>query len=236
VKADEWKIWCLGDHTEWHPFSPYKNFPREEWGYLRTVTADELKICVTPGLTRGMGANATSVPGYNKSEESYLIDGLGNQFFRKHDMVRRLKRCSSNQLAQRKQRRQTRATATTACWQFLAPSRPNQAQAIRARTPTSTGMKNLQGGASRGLSRRKARSPDQVRAATALWNETIGVFSLDDGTIRRHRQEMKDNLQLILEDAIRGRCKGGENFSCKDSALQTLQRLLRNLATARKRP
>jgi hypothetical protein len=40
---------------------------------------------------------------------------------------------------------------------------------------------------------------------------------------------MKDHLPLILEDAIKGQCRGSAIFSCKDSAAKTLRGLLKNV-------
>jgi hypothetical protein len=77
-----WRIWCISKHTEWHVFAPFKNYPMKDSGYVRSVDAKKLKICVTPGLSRSMGPGVHDRKG-GVPKPSQSIDDLGNHFFEK---------------------------------------------------------------------------------------------------------------------------------------------------------
>jgi hypothetical protein len=204
VDSDSWRIWCIQNFTEWHMLSPYKNYPMKESGYLKSVDAASLKICVTPGLSRSMGPNVLNgkdgVP-----KRSQPIDQLGNRFFEKHDLVRTLPQCSRHR--------------SSSCWQFLASDSAQDAQAIRSRTPTSAGMKGL------ALSAAEKVLPQNVVIVEAAFrNATMQTFSLDEIEIQQRRKEMVENMRDIVLDAIRGQCTLGH--SCKASSIQRLQDLM----------
>jgi hypothetical protein len=204
LDSNSWRIWCIRNYTEWHMLSPYKNYPIKESGYVQSVDAKSLKICVTPGLSRSMGPDV-----FNRSDgptnQLQSIDYLGNNFFEKHDLIRTLPRCSGHR--------------SSSCWQFLTSAGLQDSQAIRSRTPTSAGMKGLTlSSAKKVLPRSKAKTE------TCLWNATMQSFSLDRNEIRHCRKDILDDLRDIVLDAIRGQCTLGH--SCKASSIQRLQELM----------
>jgi hypothetical protein len=48
----QWMVWCIGNHLEWHQYSPWKDKADEHGSLLEWMTPH----CVTPGLTWGTAA------------------------------------------------------------------------------------------------------------------------------------------------------------------------------------
>jgi hypothetical protein len=198
-----WKIWCVKKSTEWQFYGDYLN---SRYGHMREVGA-ELKLCITPGLTR------VSTPDYRTWKESQGkqkggdLAKEGYRFFVDHFYIQTHSAKKYDQ--------------GVGGWTFI-PGR--ETRAVRARTPTSAGMKNIV--------KLEDSSRPMEQHEQDPWFRTIQMFGLSMNAIRRSRDKMVNNLALILEDAIAGQCS--EGHSCKEKSAKMLSELRQEAQRQRK--
>jgi hypothetical protein len=196
-----WKIWCVNHSTEWQYYGTYLN---SMYGYLGEATADP-NVCITPGLTR------VSTPDYrtwkeskgkaNRKDDFQDLASEGYRFFVDHYFI---------QLRSHK-----RHVHKVGGWSYLPGT---ESRAMRARSPTSAGMKNVVDNV-HDIRREMTESEQEA------WNSALLTFGLSKNAIRKSRKAIKDDLLLVLNDAIAGQCS--EGHSCKKGSAEVLSRLRR---------
>lgn len=128
-----------------------------------------------------------------------------DEYFRRHwFMNKELETCENKEMS--------------ACWTFVHGER--SPRAIRARTPTSAGMKNV-----------ASTSPDKNQALDSqlLWSLAKQQFRISVYDAIATRGRLYASLQNITSDALRGQCTPGH--SCKASATKDLNLFLNQSIT-----
>jgi hypothetical protein len=204
-KKKWWKLFCIQQSTQWQYYGPYLN---SLYGQVIEQTGKP-RLCQTPGLTR------VTTPAFNSWIDTVggkvengtkgafpLLRQRGHKFFVDHAYI--------NLNVQRKLKVEHAYGFT-----YLYS---NRSQAVRARSPTSAGMRNvnplLHGEADRGMTREEAES----------WVRSVEVFGLNLRSIRRSRDAIEARLSDVLTDAISGQCQSA-GHSCKNSSIEYLVQL-----------
>lgn len=243
-----WRIWCIESVDEWQFFG-YDNRDNNvdsyesesSYGAIR-AEKDVQTFCRTPGLTRVSTVDhkrykdlSMYMKGDNVTELETSLDGTG--FFVNHFPLRRLVRTCRDKFFKNIKAKDV----FTRCLAFL---RSNYTQAIRARSPTSTGMKDIDPPSSNPGT--ATNSPDEdivgaydataaaAAAAVSLgntkdtWERATSLFGLVKEDIKQSRQRILADLPQILSDALTGQCTPGH--SCKRYAATSLKQMLRTAA------
>jgi hypothetical protein len=159
--------------------------------------------CITPGLTFGFQVNGKFVD----------IGVRQHHKFHSH-----LKTCEER---------------PTRCLERLSGGDDGEAVALRARAPTSAGMKdvvpttmtNTTIGTSKDLKNALRRGPEEEESQQSqYWASLPKFFGLNPASIWAMRFRMEANLPAMVADGLIGQCTGGH--SCKDSSTVALRSLL----------
>jgi hypothetical protein len=147
--------------------------------------------CITPGLTFGFQVDA-----------KFLDVGL-----RQHqELHSRLKKCEQR---------------PTRCLERLSGGLNGEPVALRARAPTSAGMKDVVPT----MMTNTAFYRQIIKAKQAeYWATLPKIFGLDPAAIWAMRLRLEANLPDIVTDGLIGQCTGGH--SCKNSSAVALRSLL----------
>jgi len=215
-----WRIWCVGRSVEWQFYGEYLN---SSVGSLLTGASSK-RWCLTPGLTRVStshhrhykNSNGEKVGGA-KSYRHLKRDGSG--FFTDHYYIKgRIQECPDEN------RKAGTRFLPKGCFNFLVT---NYTQAIRARSPTSAGMKHIQT-----ISNGDRSTADLGRGMSSKenehWDRVSATFGLSMSSVRASRSRVVANLPRILQDALSGQCT--EGHTCKDEAKVALQKLLETVS------
>ena len=208
-----WRVYCVSSSDEWQYYGPYWN---STVGSLRH-SADAATRCLTPGLTRISTFHYRrykdvigKYEGKNTTYEDLKLDGTG--FFVDHFFVKnRLKKCGTRQ-------------RHSHCYASIPSS--GHVQALRARTPTSAGMKDVE--ATDAIDSDPGR--DLTPSELAHWHRVAKTFGVSLDSVHAARGRLHAQLPLILSDALSGQCT--EGHTCKDSAKDLLLQLLNASSTS----
>lgn len=200
-----WKLWCIDSKIEWHPLNPFPEVPEiaaskshdTKEGYL-VLYSD--KTCVTPGLTFGYGPNVNR-------------ESLGFDHLRHDEIDRKVPKC--------KKESDDVQVECVSRFTDLVPG------AIRARTTTSAGMKNVMTGNydidKRSSIKKYSKDQNLIRQffqQERLWKGLSDVFSVTRQGVRFAETIMVDRMQEIAMDNLRGQCTPGH--SCKNATKEVL--------------
>lgn len=190
VGKAKWLYWCIPHSISWHPtvlengFVPHANLETDDPGRLTLDTNKGNIICMTPGLTSGMsvGIDDSEVPRYSHYD-------LLNQMKRFYRNPRN--NCGVHELS-------------TPCLQVL------EEEAVRSRTPTSAGMKNV------GIGKLNYTAEE----IDAQWEYMLETFGVRRERAAAANKYIHTHLVSILQDNLNGQCSHGH--SCKEKARQQL--------------
>eukprot|EP00980_Cylindrotheca_fusiformis_P010550 scaffold2334_cov118-Cylindrotheca_fusiformis.AAC.22 len=146
-------------------------------------------ICVTPGLSWATQAKASP------------------RFTIQHHMIKKM----------------TQPCATTnnsflGCWEEIpVPNPDTDVMAIRARTPTSTGMNGVK------VSDSDTWNPKDKDADTKSWLLLEPSFAIPTKTVQASHKHLKDHMQDLVEENLRGQCT--EDHSCSEGIKKKLKSL-----------
>lgn len=155
-----------------------------------SLSVGSTHVCITPGLSWATQANATP------------------QFTEAHHMIKRnTTACSDSD------------TAGLGCWVELPTTDPEKdVMAIRARTPTSTGM-------SRVFTAESTWSREEVAADISSWPLLSGAaFDINRKSVEVAHKYLDDHLQLVVEENLRGQCT--KDHSCSEGIKKKLKNIL----------
>jgi Putative rhamnosyl transferase len=148
--------------------------------------------CITPGLTFGFQVNA-----------KFLDVGV-----RQHQLLHsRLKKCEQR---------------PTRCLERLSGGENGEPVALRARAPTSAGMKDVVPTMMTNTTYYKQIMKDSQQSQ--YWASLPKLFGLNPASIWAMRLRLEANLPDIVADGLIGQCTGGH--SCKNSSAVALRSLL----------
>lgn len=100
------------------------------------------------------------------------------------------------------------------CWEELPDK---ELMAIRARTPTSTGMARV-------LSSEEKWKQEDLDADKAHWSTLASSFGISQKTIEQSRRYLTDHMDLIVEDNLKGQCR--KDHSCSEGIKTKLKKIL----------
>lgn len=183
----KWLYWCIPHSISWHPtvlengFDPHRPIQEGDPGRLILDTNKGNFICMTPGLTSGMsvGTQDSEMPRYSH-----------------YDLLNQLKRFTHNPRNNCGVR-----GLSISCLQVL------EEVAVRSRTPTSAGMKNVE--LSSALNYTMEEIEDQ-------WQYMLHTFGIQRDRAVACNTYIQQNLVSILLDNLQGQCSHGH--SCKTKA------------------
>lgn len=221
--ASWWRIWCIQSIDEWH-FYGDENHGTDGDGVILSAS-ESTDFCHTPGLTRVSTADHRrymELTGFKIGDTNLTrelkLDGTG--FFISHFYVKKM--IPTCHVHSRNNRGDSQDVYTS-CHKFMGG---DYTQAIRARSPTSAGM-------------RKIRKPPSILNGSEIsndsnmtvvddeegWNRAIAIFGLSKEQIKGSRNRILANLPRILDDALAGQCTTGH--SCKDQSVSILKALVK---------
>jgi hypothetical protein len=190
-----WYFWCIPQSFNWHPtvlvngFSSNQSVVNEHPGL---VTLEKYSFCLTPGLTSGIavGINSSEVPRYSH-----------------YSMIKNLRKKKPENFCGTKKKKQV-------CVEVL-----DEVLAIRARTPTSDGMK--------GLEVLKENKKNAVE-----WNNLFKMFGIQKERVAEADHHIYSNLVLVLKDNLAGQCTHLKGKFCSASKMAT-QKMIDEAVKAR---
>jgi hypothetical protein len=183
----KWLYWCIPHSISWHPtvlengFDPHIQIQEGDPGRLILDTNKGNIICMTPGLTSGMsvGVQDSDMPRYSH-----------------YDLLSQLKRFTHNPRNNCGAHR-----LSLPCLQVL------DEEAVRSRTPTSAGMKNVE------LSSKLNYTHEEIEDQ---WNYMFETFGIRRDRAVACNTYIQQNLVSILQDNLQNQCSHGH--SCKTKA------------------
>ena len=198
-----YRFWCVRRHIEWHATNPFRGLPRLQINpYGYLIKRDQGdSLCITPGLTMVYGKE---MPAKNIPKGHTDADNVPV--------------CSDN-------------VTDVNCWSFLYDRDDDMPGAIRARTPTSTGMTGVsiaheQGnGTTTGRSTSLSSSPlhDTDLNKRKKWQSVLDGFGIHPDRTLATKEYFILHLAKIAADNLQGQCNIGH--TCKPSAKKALTKL-----------
>ncbi|KAL7561720.1 hypothetical protein ACA910_010937 [Epithemia clementina (nom. ined.)] len=235
--SSSWMVLCLVQSLEWQMVNPWNEKSRE--GSLSLSSSS--KFCLTPGLTIAFQIHATMshLPVINHAQ-------MTASRFPSCQHNHKKKNKNSN-----KKRKTTTATSTTKKTTTMSMNgcrltltfNESQTAALRARTPTSAGMKNIvvrnaswnESSSSRTGRHSSHHRPtgrfEQVYFHRQAWSRLSTSFGLHGhDALVQLKQRLEANLPALLAEARQGQCT--KSHSCKSSALEKLKQWLHQVVVA----
>lgn len=218
AKAKAWRVWCVDSLIEWQYFSTWQRDDKSSLSSSNTTNTlddgalwiDHSKdLCVSTGLTWGYQA---------ESRPSDRIVAVH------HKILSHIPSCEQQQHQQG-----FNDSNTNNCVERVQPSGP---AAIRARTPTSAGMKDV----SMTPPQKKLPNNEKLQQQwkgmqDALWRDVSILFGIQGNEIHAMRATLEQHLPEIVADALSGQCiKGGVPGTCKKQSSTQLRSLLNVLS------
>eukprot|EP00797_Seminavis_robusta_P034117 Sro808_g205380.2 (430) ;mRNA; r:12925-14214 len=201
-----WFILCVGNHYEWKNVDVFLGRTTDFRGLIAEHHNPER--CVTPGLTMVNSLTAPHgggdrLPIFEHAPFSY------NEIVVNHwRLNEKYPNCRNHG-----------ATQFEPCWKQINEHAQQQAAAIRARTITSTGMKDVL----------TATAEEQVKS-NGLWHTLKEEFGIRVGAVKMASRQIFANRVETVTELMKGRCQKGH--SCLDKTEASLQELLQQLKQA----
>eukprot|EP00980_Cylindrotheca_fusiformis_P015626 scaffold4481_cov121-Cylindrotheca_fusiformis.AAC.22 len=104
--------------------------------------------------------------------------------------------------------------AHVGCWQELPE---DDLLAIRARTPTSTGMARV-------LSSNSEWTKELVDTDKALWPTLDQTFGISKASIRESHQYLSEHMEMVVHDNLKGQCR--KDHSCSEGIKKKLKKII----------
>ena len=203
----KWLYWCSRRHLEWHAESNH-NHETEFVGAL--VPIQHEKLCITPGMTVGYNVGTMQAP---------LVphDLLYKQLHHSHECYS-AEHGSSESSGALKNVNSTKPP-NSSCLEFVDEL---LFVAIRSRTLTSAGMRNIDASQ---YGKQAAKSVQQMERK--LWEVLEDRFEIGDAHLLNQTQSyLQDYSVQIAQDNLKGQCTSGH--SCKEQAKQDLEKIIQN--------
>jgi hypothetical protein len=170
-----------------------------EWQYYAPWNSENDKgslrlgnkhICITPGLSWATQLNAK--PDFTVS----------------HQLIKKeTPDCPKHQ--QRK---------VLGCWESVPTKQHSDYMAIRARTPTSTGMNNVM------ISEKVEWKKDQMHFDKKNWFALEQFFGIHTTAVQQSHKYLGDNLKALIEENLKGQCT--KDHSCSEGIKKKLKTML----------
>jgi hypothetical protein len=205
----EFRVFCTESHLEWGYFNPWDK--ESEKGHLFGIT--EPFFCISAGLTYG----------YQIGTKPQDLPTKAHNFLHKT-----VPTCNNDNNDDSNDSKDTmnigiHSNNKTNCLERIHAGTYKYIM-LRSRTPTSAGMQGV-------IPTHAVRnSVEWKNMQEETWNSTIERnFAVTPESIWQLRLKFKNNMEHILQDALRGQCTKAE-FTCKDSTKASLQKLLAQVA------
>ena len=199
----KWLYWCSRRHLEWHADSTATDKNTEFVGAL--VPIQHEKLCITPGMTVGYNVGTLEAP---------LVphDLLYKQLHHSHECY-----SEHSESASTVKNWNSTTKPKSSCLEFVDEL---LFVAIRSRTLTSAGMRNIDASQ---YGKQAAKSVQQMERK--LWEVLEDRFEIGDAHLLNQTQSyLQDYSVQIAQDNLKGQCTSGH--SCKEQAKQDLQKII----------
>jgi len=191
-KKAKWKYWCAQNNLDWYP-ALSATWGNNNYGDIGSlVPIQSPHFCITPGLTLGFGIGTVG-----KSVPQYPHDKIV-------EIVKQTGGCG---------------LAYKSCFQMI--DNP-EISAIRSRTPTSAGMKDM--APTKKKMENLMRMAAEFDADGTIIKRLGQMFGINEDTIQHTTTHIRDNLLFMSEDNLRGQCTKGH--SCKVESKEALQQIV----------
>ncbi|CAB9520108.1 expressed unknown protein [Seminavis robusta] len=195
-----WFILCVGNHYEWKNLDAFLGKTKDFRGILAEHHNKER--CVTPGLTM---VNSLTAPHDPQAKRTSIFDHAPfpyNEIVVNHwRLNEKYPNC-----------RYHGANEFEPCWKQINSDEKTHT-AIRARTITSTGMKDIM-----------TATADEQTKSDGLWKTLASDFGIRVGMVKRASKKIFANRVATVTELMQGRCQKGH--SCLDKAEKNLKELL----------
>jgi len=189
----KWTIWCMSESISWYPsvfkdgFKPFVELSTKDPGVAKVEETVGRTSCLTPGMTLGLaiGESHSSIPTYSHYDLLYELEMNDDT--------------SKNSCGLKHPIDCVRVLVT---------------KAVRSRTPTSAGMKDL-----------RVNTEDMSSEDIAeQWDVLKNKFSISSEKAAVANRHIQKNLASILKDNLKGQCTKGH--SCKEQNKYLLSAML----------
>jgi Putative rhamnosyl transferase len=198
-----WFILCVGNHYEWHNVDLFLGNTKDFRGVI--YEQHNPRRCVTPGLTM---VNSLTAPHHPEAVKTSIFDHAPfpyNEIVVNHwRLNEKYPNC-----------RLHGANEFEPCWKQINNNDKTHT-AIRARTITSTGMKDVM----------SATADEQIKS-DALWDVLASDFGIRVGNVKKASKSLYANRVKTVTELMKGRCQKGH--SCLDQTEKDLNVLLQQL-------
>lgn len=184
-----WLYWCSRRHVEWHAS------PTKKEGLVQPMEHE--KLCITPGITVGYSVGITKVPQYDHDVLYKEIQAHGG--------------CHSNNEKDDDDDSSSENDNNMDCIQLVDDL---SFVAVRARTPTSAGMKDVE----------LEKEILDKQGIKLMWKAMNKLFFIEKSKAEETNAYILENVQQIAKENLEGQCTKGH--SCKNSSAVLLQKLI----------
>jgi len=189
----KWRYWCVENHLAWTPSPPFATTNATSYGMV--LPWHQPYECITPGITVALsaGERQDSVPRF-----------MHHKLFKQIMMFKNHTGCGSK---------------SNSCLKMI--NQDPLVGAIRSRTPTSAGMKNVA---------RKEEDVQQMAKKAISSSDTEMAHIMDSSfhvnfnDVILANQYVHDHFPEILKDNLKGQCTAGH--SCKKGTKESLEYML----------
>lgn len=195
-----WLILCVGNHYEWKNVDVFLGKTKDFRGMIGE--AHNPRRCVTPGLTMVSSLTAPHDP---QAPRSSIFDHAP---FPYNELVVNHWRLNEKYPNCRKHG----ANEFEPCWKQINNNDKTHT-AIRARTITSTGMKDV------------ISTPEEQTLSDSLWDVMKTDFGIQMGAVKKASKRLYANRIETVQELMAGRCNKGH--SCLDQTEKDLKNLLK---------
>ncbi|CAJ1928195.1 unnamed protein product [Cylindrotheca closterium] len=200
-QQSSWLTLCAGRHAEWQFYVPWDL--QDQHGSLKHGSTH---VCITAGLT--WASQYKAAPRYTES----------------HHLIKKETPACKDEFEQGDDPTSPTFLAhglheDMGCWLQIPTLEHTELTAIRARTPTSTGMSRVTTAASKWTLEDKTTNG-------ALWAKVTvgGTFRIRNHQVIETHQYLDDNLPAIVEDNLKGQCQ--KDHSCSEGIKKKLKGIL----------
>lgn len=199
-----WFILCVGNHYEWKNLDVFLGKTKDFRGLIGEH--HNRRRCVTPGLTM---VNSLTAPHDPAAARTSIFDQAPfpyNELVVNHwHLGERYPNC-----------RVHGANQFEPCWKQINNDDKTHT-AIRARTITSTGMKDI-----------ITTTEDEQTLSDSLWDTLGENFGIQVGAVKKASRQIYANRIETVQELMDGRCQKGH--SCLDQTEKDLKDLLKQLS------
>mmetsp|Transcript_34656 Transcript_34656/g.84047 ORF Transcript_34656/g.84047 Transcript_34656/m.84047 type:complete len:2407 (-) Transcript_34656:44-7264(-) len=200
-QQSSWLTLCAGRHAEWQFYVPWNL--QDQKGSLKHGS---LHVCITAGLT--WVSQYKAAPRYTES----------------HHLIKKETAACKDEFEQGDDPKSPTYLAhglheDMGCWLQIPTLEHTELTAIRARTPTSTGMSRVTTAASKW-------TVEDKNTNEILWSKvTVGAtFRIRNREVVETHQYLDDNLPAIVEENLKGQCQ--KDHSCSEGIKKKLKGIL----------